>query len=146
MARDLDLTRPAADQIIGVATMREAGGLAMSSRNAYLSAKERAQAALLPQAMREAIATIEGGGDIASALGHLGLKLLEGGFSSVDYVDLCDASSLKPLRKLTGAPARLLVAARIGPARLIDNMAVGGACPEQPAAREIARSSERAER
>ena len=132
MARDLDLVRPYADQIIGVPTVREADGLAMSSRNAYLSPEERAQAATLPQAMREAIASIEAGGDVASTLGHLGLQLLDGGFSSVDYTELCDASTMEPIRKLTSAPARLLVAARIGPARLIDNMAVGSTDPIAP--------------
>jgi pantoate--beta-alanine ligase len=126
MARDLDLVRPHAELILGVPTVREADGLAMSSRNAYLSPEERSRAAALPQAMREAIGKIENGGEIGTTLGHLALDLLERGFASVDYAELCDAVSLKPLRALTGNPARLLVAARIGPARLIDNMAVEG--------------------
>jgi pantoate--beta-alanine ligase len=129
MARDLDLSRPHADQIIGVPTVREADGLAMSSRNAYLSPDERAQAAVLPRAMRDAIAKIERGEEIATTLGHLALELLEGGFASVDYVELRDAASLEPLTELTSSPARLLVAARIGPARLIDNMGVESAAP-----------------
>ena len=127
MARDLDLVRPHADRIFGVPTVREADGLAMSSRNAYLSPNERAKAAALPQAMHEAIGKIEGGSEVAATLGHLALELLDRGFASVDYVELCDASSLEPMSALTGKPARLLVAARIGPARLIDNMAVNGA-------------------
>jgi pantoate--beta-alanine ligase len=61
MARDLDLTHPAADNIIGVPTVREKDGLALSSRNAYLSAEERRQAVALPTAMRKAIAAIESG-------------------------------------------------------------------------------------
>ena len=126
MARDLDLVRPHADRIFGVPTVREADGLAMSSRNAYLSPEERARAAALPQAMREAIGKIESGSEVGTALGQLALELLDKGFASVDYAELCDAVSLEPLRALTGRPARLLVAARIGPARLIDNMAVGG--------------------
>jgi pantoate--beta-alanine ligase len=125
MARDLDLVRPHAAHILGVATVREADGLAMSSRNAYLTAAERAQAAVLPHAMRDAIARIEAGDDIASTLARLQDALRAGGFVSVDYAELCDADSLVPLTRLGAAPARLLVAARIGRARLIDNMAVG---------------------
>ncbi len=126
MARDLDLVLPAADAIFGVETVRESDGLAMSSRNAYLSEKEREQAAILPRAMREAIAAIEGGSDVGGALERLEQTLVGGGFASVDYAELREADSLKPLRSLGNAPARLLVAARIGTARLIDNMPVCG--------------------
>jgi pantoate--beta-alanine ligase len=124
MARDLDLTRPAVGQIIGVPTVREADGLAMSSRNAYLSADERASAAGLPKAMRAAIAAIEGGAPVAPALANLKAGLIEAGFVAVDYAELRDADSLVPLDALGEREARLLVAARIGKARLIDNMAV----------------------
>jgi len=126
MARDLDLVRPQADRIVGVATVREADGLALSSRNAYLTPEERGQAAILPQAMRAAIARIEKGDDVATTLTELQAVLRGGGFVSVDYAELCDAESLVPLTRLGATPARLLVAARIGRARLIDNMAVGG--------------------
>lgn len=126
MARDLDLLRPHVDRIIGVPTVREADGLAMSSRNAYLTPQERAQAAVLPRAMREAIQRIETGESPAPSLADLQETLRAGGFASVDYAELCDADSLAPLARLGTAPARLLVAARIGRARLIDNMAVGG--------------------
>ncbi|MEO0418410.1 MAG: pantoate--beta-alanine ligase [Pseudomonadota bacterium] len=125
MARDLDLTLPHATQIIGVPTVREADGLAMSSRNRYLSEEDRAAASTLPRAMDAAIATIESGGDVADALSGLQTALTNAGFSSVDYAVLADAMSLKPLGALTGASARLLVAARIGGTRLIDNKAVG---------------------
>jgi pantoate--beta-alanine ligase len=125
MAGDLDLTRPFAADIIGIPTVREADGLAMSSRNAYLSTEDRAQAASLPRAMRAAIAGIEAGGDVTKALEGLQQAVIANGFSSVDYAELCDAASLVPLAELTTAPARLIVAARIGKARLIDNMAVG---------------------
>lgn len=124
MARDLDLVRPHVDRIVGVPTVREADGLAMSSRNAYLSAEERANAAALPRAMRDAIARIEAGRDVGGALATLSAELLAGGFVSVDYAELRDAESLAPLSARPTAPARLLVAARIGKARLIDNMAV----------------------
>ena len=125
MARDLDLVRPHADAVLGVPTVREADGLAMSSRNAYLSADERRQAAVLPQAMRAAITRIEAGDDARPALAELQRTLLSGGFSAIDYAELRDAASLAPLAALGEAPARLLVVARIGKARLIDNMAVG---------------------
>jgi len=123
MARDLDLTRPYVGDIIGVPTVREADGLAMSSRNSYLTEQERADAAKLPQAMREAIAAIGAGESVADALEGLKAALLGGGFASVDYAELCDADSLAPLTTRDSAPARLLVAGRIGKARLIDNMA-----------------------
>jgi pantoate--beta-alanine ligase len=123
MARDLDLTRPYAADIIGIQTVREADGLAMSSRNAYLSAEERAQAAALPCAMRAAIARIGEGEDVSAILADLRAELLANGFTSVDYAELCDAETLTPLATRGTAPARLLVACRIGKARLIDNMA-----------------------
>ncbi len=123
MARDLDLTRPYATDIIGVPTVREADGLAMSSRNAYLTPPERAAAAALPAAMKAAIARIGGGYPVAPALAMLAQDLIAAGFASVDYAALCDADSLAPLDERGLAPARLLVAARIGKARLIDNMA-----------------------
>ena len=124
MARDLDLTRPHVDRIIGVPTVREADGLAMSSRNAYLTPQQRAQAAALPAAMRQAIATIERGASVPAALAALDVALLAGGFTSIDYARLCDAENLTPLEHASTKPMRLLVAARIGKARLIDNMAV----------------------
>ncbi len=124
MARDLDLVQPHVERILGVATVREADGLAMSSRNQYLTPEQRSQAAALPRAMRAAIAQIEGGGDVAQALIALEQALLDGGFSSVDYAALADADSLEPLSLAPQRPARLLVAARIGTTRLIDNMAV----------------------
>ncbi|MFT4053685.1 MAG: pantoate--beta-alanine ligase [Novosphingobium sp.] len=124
MARDLDLTRPAADAIVGVPTVREADGLAMSSRNAYLSAEERTAAVALPTAMRSAIAAIETGADVPETLARLEAEIVAGGFRSVDYAELRDADDLTPLTARSDRPMRLIVAARIGPARLIDNMAV----------------------
>lgn len=124
MARDLDLSRPHVDRIIGVPTVREADGLARSSRNAYLSAEERAQAATLPKAMRKAIAAIEKGDSVPAALARLNGDLIAAGFVSVDYDELRHAESLAPLNAPVTEPMRLLVAARIGKARLIDNMPV----------------------
>lgn len=128
MARDLDLTRPNVDAIIGVPTVREADGLAMSSRNRYLSPLQREQAAALPRAMRAAIAAMQGGGEVAGTLAALETEIVAAGFASVDYAVLADATSLAPLSALATAPSRLLVAARIGGTRLIDNMAVSPVC------------------
>lgn len=124
MARDLDLTLPHVSNIIGVPTVHEADGLAMSSRNRYLSPQQREQAAALPRAMQAAIAALEGGVEVAGALAELEAAIIAAGFTSVDYAVLADSTSLAPLAVLGDAPARLLVAARIGGTRLIDNMAV----------------------
>jgi pantoate--beta-alanine ligase len=124
MARDLDLVLPGAEAIHGVPTVREADGLALSSRNRYLSPEDRARAAALPRAMHEAIARIENGADVRRTLAALEEALLGGGFASVDYAELADADSLSLLDEPSKRPMRLLVAARIGGTRLIDNMAV----------------------
>lgn len=124
MARDLDLARPAADAVLGVATVREADGLAMSSRNAYLSSEQRSAAVALPDAMRKAIAAIEVGAPVALTLATLEADLIDGGFASIDYAQLRDAGDLAVLDARSARPMRLLVAARIGKTRLIDNMAV----------------------
>lgn len=124
MARDLDLSQPQALSIIGVPTVRESDGLAMSSRNRYLSTADRRAAAALPRSMKEAIAKIENGGQALPILSILKQSLLDAGFESVDYAVLADSNTLAPIDALSGPPARLLVAARIGGTRLIDNMAV----------------------
>ncbi|MBX7541425.1 pantoate--beta-alanine ligase [Qipengyuania sphaerica] len=123
MARDLDLMRPHVDAIRGVPIVREEDGLAMSSRNAYLSARQREQAAALPKAMRDAIAVLAEGGEADRPLGNLREALRVSGFQSVDYAEIRDADSLAPLARDNGN-SRLFVAARIGGTRLIDNMAV----------------------
>jgi pantoate--beta-alanine ligase len=124
MARDLDLSRPNAARIVAVPTVREPDGLAMSSRNAYLTAQERKAAAALPQAMRAAVAEVRGGMPVAAAMTKLAAALRSGGFGSVDYAEIVDAETLAALPALGDRPARLLVAARLGKARLIDNIAV----------------------
>ena len=120
MARDLNLAHP--QEISGSPTVREADGLALSSRNAYLSSDDRIRAAILPAAMKKAIAEISGGKPVAEALKRLNAALLSGGFSSIDYAELRDAESLAVLTERPTNFARLLVAARIGGTRLIDNM------------------------
>jgi len=124
MARDLDLSAPFADNIIGVPTVREPDGLAMSSRNRYLSAENRQAAATLPQAMKQAIARIAAGESVAAALDEFEKRLLAGGFDSIDYAALADTRSLAVITQFDGKPARMLVAARIGGTRLIDNFPV----------------------
>ncbi|MFM2372448.1 MAG: hypothetical protein RIS85_2170 [Pseudomonadota bacterium] len=126
MARDLDLTQPHVDAIIGVPTVREASGLALSSRNQYLNDTERDAATGLSAAMRRAIAAIETGADVGAALATLKAEVIDAGFASIDYADLRDAATLEDITTFTGQNARLLVAARIGATRLIDNMGVGG--------------------
>lgn len=123
MARDLDLTQPHVEAIHGVGIVREADGLAMSSRNAYLSPQQREAAAALPAAMRVAVVAILAGAPVNQALGNLHDSLLVGGFDSVDYAELRDGNGLTPL-DTPAANGRLFVAARIGGTRLIDNMAI----------------------
>ncbi len=115
MAADLDL----GVEVVGAPTVREADGLAMSSRNAYLTPGERAGARALPDALARAKERIEADEDAAAALAEAGQRLLNAGFSSIDYVELRDAETLGEPRP--GRPARLLAAARLGRARLIDN-------------------------
>lgn len=122
MARDLDLQAPRVSAIHGVATVREADGLALSSRNAFLDPAQRAQAACLPRAMRVAIAAVRQGSSHQAALRALTEQLLHGGFAAVDYAEIRDADSLVPLEAGEAGTPRLFVAARIGTTRLIDNM------------------------
>jgi pantoate--beta-alanine ligase len=124
MARDLDLVAPHADAIVGIPTVREADGLAMSSRNRYLSPEHRAAAAMLPRAMKGAAARLAAGEIVQPTLSALADELLGAGFERIDYAELTNAASLEPLDTLGNRPARLLVAARIGGTRLIDNMPV----------------------
>jgi pantoate--beta-alanine ligase len=113
-------------EIVGVPTEREDDGLALSSRNAYLSADERLAARAIPRALGEAKTAIERGGDVATALAAATARLADAGFDPIDYVALVDAATLEPVEALTG-PARLLVAAKLGRTRLIDNLAVAAA-------------------
>ena len=122
MAADLDF----ALEIVGVATVRDADGLARSSRNAYLSDTERSAAAALPAAMARAAAGMLAGTGVSSALAQARAAILSAGFSGIDYLELRDAATLA-LLDAPSPTARLFAAARIGPARLIDNIALGDA-------------------
>ena len=110
-------------EIIGVPTVREEDGLAMSSRNAYLSEEERRQALALPRALGAARAAILSGTDVADVLEEAKASLREAGYSRVDYFALVDAGTLEPLDAPQGE-MRLIAAAVIGSTRLIDNLAV----------------------
>lgn len=108
-------------EIVGAPTQRDDDGLALASRNAYLSPEDRAAAVALPRALGEAAEAISAGGDPAAALEKARARLTAAGFT-IDYVELVDAASLA--EPVAGQPRRLLAAARIGGTRLIDNIAV----------------------
>jgi len=119
LVADLDLKV----RIVGVPTVRDRDGLALSSRNAYLEPAQRTKAVALPEMLVTAGEAIKAREDVSAILAWGARYLLDSGFDAVDYVALCDARSLAPLIVLD-RPARLLAAARIGGTRLIDNIAV----------------------
>ena len=119
LARDLDLGL----EIVGVPTLREPDGLALSSRNAYLNAEQRSVAGQLNRVLRSVADRAQSGVSIPQAEAEGAAALLDAGFDRVDYVAIRGAETLFLLRALTG-PARVLAAARLGAVRLIDNMAI----------------------
>jgi pantoate--beta-alanine ligase len=119
LARDLDLKT----RIIGVPIVRETDGLALSSRNRYLSSSERNIAPTLHNVLKECAKKIAGGQPIAAVLGAGRSAISASGFA-LDYLEARDANTLAPVTSPKAGPIRLLVAARIGTTRLIDNVAV----------------------
>ena len=119
MCRDLDF--PA--RIAVLPTVREADGLALSSRNAYLTEEERRRAAALPAALREARDSIREGAAADEALATARSALATAGIEP-EYLELCDAEDLTPASSLNGRPLLLAVAAQVGRARLIDNLTI----------------------
>jgi pantoate--beta-alanine ligase len=119
MARDLDI--PA--KIVGVPTVREKDGLALSSRNAYLSASERAAAPVLHRVLKECTAHIKAGQPLIDVLAVGRAKIEREGFA-INYLEARHAETLAPLHNPKDRPMRLLVAAKIGTTRLIDNIGV----------------------
>ena len=119
MARDLDL----GIKVIGSKTVREGDGLAMSSRNLYLSLEERRTAPGLYRAMKEAARRLRAGDDIEAAMAG-GAELAAGAGFTLDYFDVRHAETLAPIASVNDGPMRILTAARIGKTRLIDNVAV----------------------
>ena len=119
MAADLKLTA----EIVGVPIVREPDGLALSSRNTYLSVEERKRAVALPNALNAARDAILGGTPVGTALQQGKQSLVDAGFLRIDYFALVDAATLEPVDQRQGA-ARLIAAAVVGSTRLIDNLAV----------------------
>ena len=119
LVKDLDLPL----KIIGVPTVRERDGLAMSSRNAYLSAGARAAAPALHRTLVDCAGRIAGGALIARVLDEGGAAIERAGFT-LDYLEARHAQTLAPVEAAEQGPIRLLVAARIEKTRLIDNVAV----------------------
>jgi pantoate--beta-alanine ligase len=118
MAADLDLKV----RVIGVPTVRETDGLALSSRNVYLSPSERAAAPVLYHTLKESAARIAARQPIAQVMSEGWLAIEAAGFA-VDYFEARHAETLQRVETVEGGPLRLLVAARLGKTRLIDNMA-----------------------
>jgi pantoate--beta-alanine ligase len=120
LARDLDLPV----RIVAVATVREPDGLALSSRNAYLDTQARAAAPALYRVLRDCARRIAAGEPTARVLDEGGTAIAQAGFK-LDYLEARHAETLAPVTTVKNGPIRLLVAARIGQTRLIDNVAVG---------------------
>ena len=119
MAKDLDLPL----KIIGVPTVRERDGLALSSRNAYLSAEERAIAPTLYRALKDCAAMIKAGETIDAVLADGRSEITRAGFA-IDYLEARHALTMAPIATPKDGPIRLLVAAKLGTTRLIDNVGV----------------------
>ena len=121
MAADLDIPT----KILGAPIVREADGLAMSSRNAYLSPEQRQIAGRLNAIMTDTLRRLAAGNALAPCLAEGREALLKAGFQSVDYYEARAAGDLALAQDPIGdRPARLFCAAHIGPARLIDNMPI----------------------
>lgn len=116
LCRDLDLPV----EIVGASTVRDAHGLAMSSRNAYLSEAELVVARKLNVVLRQAAAQLASGADEAKTMSEATEALARAGFRKVDYVAAREAMTLAPWRR--GHEGRLLAAAWLGATRLIDNV------------------------
>lgn len=119
LASDLDIPV----RIVGVPTVREVDGLALSSRNRYMSPAQRQIAARLPLLMQRLVAELEGGADVEATLSGARGQFAGLGFDRLDYLDLADEATLTPSLHPAG-PARLFVAAWLGRTRLIDNWPV----------------------
>ena len=119
MARDLDL----AVKVIGMPTVREPDGLALSSRNVYLSAEERAVAPTLYRVLLASAGKIAAGHPIAATLADGRAEIAQVGFA-LDYLEARHADTLAPVGSVRDGPIRILVAARLGTTRLIDNVGV----------------------
>lgn len=127
LTRDLDLPVT----ILGCPTCRELDGLAMSSRNRYLSPEQRARANAIYRGLRAASLAFNAGERSSEALRAFASAPIAEAFDSVDYLELVDAATLVPAPARAPASSMLLVAARIGGTRLIDNCLLGEECLEE---------------
>ncbi len=119
MARDLDL----GVKVVGATTVRERDGLAMSSRNVYLSPEDRATAPVLYKAMKETAKRLKAGDDMATAMAGGAAMITAAGFV-LDYFEARHSETLAKVSSMKEGPVRLIVAAKIGTTRLIDNIGV----------------------
>jgi pantoate--beta-alanine ligase len=119
MAGDLDL----GVKVVGSATIRERDGLAMSSRNVYLSPEQRRAAPMLHRAMKQSAARLRAGDDIEAVIAAGAEMIAAAGFAP-DYFEVRHAKTLAPIASAKDGPMRILVAAKLGATRLIDNIAV----------------------
>jgi pantoate--beta-alanine ligase len=119
MAADLDL----GVKVVGVPIVRERDGLAMSSRNVYLSSEQRAVAPTLHRVMKDSARRLRNGDDLETVMTEGARTIADTGFV-LDYFEARQAETLAPIRSIKDGPVRLLVAAKIGTTRLIDNMGV----------------------
>jgi pantoate--beta-alanine ligase len=119
MAGDLDLRV----KVVGSRTVRERDGLAMSSRNVYLSPEERQTAPVLYRAMKESVRRLRAGDDVNAAMAGGAEMITATGFT-LDYFEVRHAETLAPVQSASDGPMRILVAAKLGKTRLIDNVAV----------------------
>lgn len=122
LVRDLDFPI----EIVGAPTVRETDGLALSSRNVYLTSAEREQAPIIQSSLQTVAARIAAGSlpDPATALAYLESSIKVSPLAVIDYLGLVDSETLLPLTEFTTRPARLLTAVFFGRTRLIDNLAV----------------------
>jgi pantoate--beta-alanine ligase len=120
LARDLDLPV----EIVSGVTVREADGLAMSSRNAYLTPEQRQVAGQLNRILAEAARRARSGARVADIEAGAATEILAAGFDAIDYVEVRGADDLAPFAQVADGPARVLAAVRLGGTRLIDNLAV----------------------
>ena len=119
MAGDLDL----GVKVVGSRTVRERDGLAMSSRNVYLAPEERQAATILYRAMKQSAARLRAGDNAEAAMAG-GAEMIAGAGFALDYFEVRHAETLAPIASLKDGPMRILVAAKIGKTRLIDNIGV----------------------
>ena len=119
MAGDLDL----GVKVVGSRTVRERDGLAMSSRNVYLTPEERHAAPVLHRAMKESAGRLRAGDNAEAAMAG-GAEMIAGAGFALDYFEVRHAETLAPISSRKDGPLRILVAAKLGTTRLIDNIAV----------------------